>query len=121
MTLDQIIETYLRGWELGDGMLSLGVTAPDFYYDDPNTGRISREGFVDFVKDFKRAAVEMGASPGAQPFLCYRDTVIHKQGDSATIWCWWQAAGTGLQGSALIKAATAGILHEQIAYFSPLP
>ncbi len=121
MTLDQVIETYLKGWELGDGMLSLSATAAHFYYDDPNTGRITRDGFVDFVEDFKRAAIEMGASPGASPFLRYSDTVIQRNKEEATIWCWWQAQGTDLQGSALIKATSEGILHEKIAYFSRLP
>ena len=49
------IETYPEGWRRGDGSLSLTATAPGFYYDDPNTGRIERSGFVAFVEDFKAA------------------------------------------------------------------
>ncbi|MFT5111961.1 MAG: hypothetical protein ACI8P9_001284 [Parasphingorhabdus sp.] len=121
MTIDEIITTYLKGWELGDGGLSLGVTVDAFYYDDPNTGRIVRADFVAFVNDFKQAAVEMGASVNAYPFLEYSDIVIRKENDTATIWCWWHAVGTELQGSALVKASQAGILNEKIAYFSRLP
>ena len=47
------IDVYLEGWRLGDPNRSLQACTPDFYYDDPNTERISREGFVDFVEDFK--------------------------------------------------------------------
>ena len=62
MSVRQHIDTYLKGWELGDGALSLSVTADSFCYDDPNTGRIPRDEFVQFVEDFKSAAVEMGGA-----------------------------------------------------------
>ena len=119
--IDQSIETYLKGWELGDGALSLTATAPTFHYDDPNTGRILRENFVEFVNDFKQAAVDMGAAPNAHPFLLYSDTVIEHRSDHSIVWCWWQANGTELQGAAVIKVSDEGILHEKIAYFSELP
>ncbi len=121
MSVRQIIETYLKGWELGDGALSLSVTADSFCYDDPNTGRIPRNEFVDFVEDFKRAAIAMGGAEDANPFLQYSDVVIKDDELPATVWCWWQAAGTGLQGCALVKVGEEGVLHEKIAYFSRLP
>jgi len=72
----QIIETCLTGWELGDDALSLSVTADSFCYDDPNTRRIPRDEFVEFVEDFKRAAIAMGGTEDANPFLRYSDVVI---------------------------------------------
>jgi hypothetical protein len=117
----QIIDTYLRGWELGDGALSLSVTADSFYYDDPNTGSIARDDFVKFVEDFKRAAVSMGGAENANPFLQYSDIVIKDDTLPVTVWCWWQAVGTDLQGCALVKVGEQGVLHEKIAYFSRLP
>ena len=121
MSVTQTIQTYLKGWELGDAALSFSVTAPGFYYDDPNTGRIPRNEFITFVEDFKRAAVEIGGAEGARPFLRYSDTVIKDDSLPATVWCWWRAVGTDLQGCALIKVGEEGILHEKIAYFSKLP
>lgn len=121
MSVRQHIETYLKGWELGDGALSLSVTAQSFCYDDPNTGRIERDEFVQFVEDFKRAAVEMGGEKDATPFLQYSDVVIEDDELPATVWCWWQALGTELQGCALVKVGAEGVLHEKIAYFSRLP
>ncbi len=121
MSLRQIIDTYLKGWELGDGALSLSVTANSFCYDDPDTGRIPRDEFVQFVEDFKSAAVEMGGAPNANPFLQYTDLVIKDDELPATVWCWWQAVGTELQGCALLKVGKEGVLHEKIAYFSRLP
>ncbi len=121
VTIDRKIETYLEGWRLGDGALSLGATAPDFHYDDPNTGRIDRAGFVEFVEDFKTAVRALNAGVLADPFLEYTDIVIRKQANTATVWCWWRARGTEFQGSALIKVADIGVLSERIAYFSRLP
>lgn len=120
-SIGEIIETYLTGWKLGDGELSLSATAEGFYYDDPNTGRIQRDDFVEFVNDFKRAAIEMGGEVDANPFLDYTDTVIRDDEIPATVWCWWQARGTTLQGSAVIKVGQQGVLNERIAYFSKLP
>ena len=120
-SVQDIIETYLQGWMVGDGELSLSATAEGFYYDDPNTGRIQREDFVEFVNDFKKAAEEMGAEKNANPFLNYCDTVIKVDELPATVWCWWQAVGTSLQGSAVIKVDKSGVLSERIAYFSRLP
>ena len=121
MSVRQTIDTYLKGWELGDGALSLSVTADSFCYDDPNTGRIQRAAFVEFVEDFKRAAVEMGGAENANPFLQYSDVVIKDDVTPATVWCWWQAVGTELQGSARVLVGAEGVLHEKIAYFSRLP
>ena len=121
MSVRQHIDTYLKGWERGDGALSLSVTAEGFCYDDPNTGRIPRDEFVQFVEDFKTAAIEMGGEVNANPFLQYSDVVIKDDELPATVWCWWQALGTELQGCALVKVGEEGVLHEKIAYFSRLP
>ena len=121
MPIPKIIETYLKGWELGDGELSLTATADSFHYDDPNTGRIQRHELVEFVNDFKQAAVEMGGEENAVPFLNYSDVVIDYDHSPVTVWCWWHATGTSLQGCALIKVGEEGVLHEKIAYFSKLP
>ena len=121
MSVRQYIDTYLKGWELGDGALSLSVTADNFCYDDPNSGRIPRAEFVQFVEDFKSAAIDMGGAINANPFLQYTDVVIKDDELPATVWCWWQAVGTELQGSARVLVGTEGVLHEKIAYFSRLP
>ena len=121
MSVQNHIDTYLKGWELGDGEMSLTATAESFSYDDPNTGTIPRNEFVRFVEDFRRAAEEMGGEIDAVPFLQYTDVVIKDDVLPATVWCWWQAIGTELQGSARVLVGEEGVLHEKIAYFSRLP
>ncbi len=121
VTITKKIETYLEGWRLGDGVLSLSATSSEFYYDDPNTGRIKRSEFVEFVENFKSAARDLNDGVLADPFLQYTDVVVQEDGRTATVWCWWRARETELQGSALIKVAEDGVLNERIAYFSRLP
>jgi len=121
LSIDEIISTYLKGWELGEGEMSLAVTADSFTYDDPNTGTIPKPEFVAFMNDFKADAMAMGAKENAKPFLEYSDVVIDKNGPTTLVWCWWQAVGTDLQGCANIKVSDEGVLHEKIAYFSKLP
>lgn len=121
MSVRRHIETYLKGWELGDGEMSLGATANEFCYDDPNSGRIARSEFVRFVEDFRRAAEDMGGEINAVPFLQYSDVVIKDDVSPAIVWCWWQAIGTELQGCARVLVGEQGVLHEKIAYFSRLP
>ena len=114
------IETYLEGWRTGNPNLSLSATAPDFYYDDPNTGRIPREGFIEFMEAFKSDGAKLCGGKPPTPYLTYTDTVI-EEGEIHTIWCWWCVTGTEFQGSAVIKANETGILSEKIAYFTHLP
>ena len=115
------LETYLEGWRLGDGDLSLGVVKADFHYDDPNTGRIYRDGFVAFMEEFKAVAAALNGGKLGEPFLSYRDITVDETSNPHAAWCWWQATGTDLQGAALIHFDGDGIISERIAYFSKLP
>ena len=69
MTARDKLDIYLDGWRLGDGAKSYSVTKPDFFYDDPATGRVSRSEFVSFLEAFK----DMGKSEagGTLPAVSY--------------------------------------------------
>ena len=122
MSVRTHLETYLEGWRLGDGHKSLAVTTPDFYYDDPNTGRIFKDGFVAFMEAFKADAAALNGGKLGKPFLTYTNIVIQNEiPQPAIAWCWWQATDTDLEGAALIHFNENGILSERIAYFSKLP
>ncbi len=117
----QFIESYLEGWRVGDGAMSQQATATGFTYDDPNTGIIPRSGFIDFFDAFKQAAADLKGGPVSNPFLDYRDMVIDTSESIWTVWCWWHAVGTDLQGCAVIKVDEGGVQSEQIAYYTRLP
>ena len=111
------LNNYLEGWKQGNGEKSKQSTLPEFYYDDPNSSRITRENFVQFVEDFKAAAAGLCDGEVPQPFLEYSHQVIDKE----LAWCWWRVCGTTLEGSALITFNDKGVTSEKIAYFTKLP
>jgi hypothetical protein len=121
MDKQQNIDQYLEGWRIGDPALSFSATVDGFTYDDPNTGIIPRAGFVAFFNDFKQGAADLKGKPVTNPFLHYRDVVMDKNDSIWTVWCWWHAVGTDLQGCALIKVGDEGVLSEQISYYTRLP
>ena len=114
------LETYLEGWRTGDAEKSLRATAAEFFYDDPATGRVHRENFVEFVEAFKAAGAELAGGQLPSPFLQYSNLTV---GDTnpATAWCWWRVTGTDFQGAAVIRFNDDGILSERIAYFTENP
>ena len=111
------LNNYLEGWKQGNGEISIESTVPDFYYDDPNSCRITRENFVQFVEEFKAAAAQLSGGTIPQPFLDYSHQLI---GDGQA-WCWWRVRETTLEGSALITFNGKGVTSEKIAYFTKLP
>jgi len=115
------IDAYLEGWRLGDANMSLGATTPEFFYDDPNTGRIPRKDFLQFFEDFRSTVVDGRQAASGGPFLTYTDVVISEASVPPKAWCWWQATGTDFQGSALVYFGDDGVISEKIAYFSKLP
>ena len=115
------ITQYLEGWRLGNPQFSLDATVDDFYYDDPNTGRVPRDEFVDFMESFKQYGAEISDGKVPEPFLEYTDIVSETKDDITTIWCWWRVTGTNFQGSAKIYASEKGVISERIAYFTHLP
>jgi hypothetical protein len=121
MAARQHLDTYLEGWRLGDSVKSLTAVVPNFHYDDPNTGRIYRDDFVGFMEAFKADAAALNNGQIGSPFLTYTDIVIDDSTTPSTVWCWWQATGTDLQGAALIHFDESGVISERIAYFSKLP
>lgn len=111
------LNNYLEGWRQGNGEKSKESTVPEFFYDDPNSCRIPREDFVEFVEEFKAAAAELSGGKIPQPFLDYSHQVF----DDGLAWCWWRVRETTLEGSALITFSNKGVTSEKIAYFTKLP
>lgn len=118
------LEAYLEGWRTGDPVKSLGATASGFYYDDPDTGRVARSGFVAFFEAFMAAGAKMAGGQLPVPFLTYDDLTIVGRPDGGgpgIAWCWWQVTGTDFRGTACIRFDGSGVLNERIAYFTDAP
>ncbi|WP_343211557.1 hypothetical protein QEZ52_22295 (plasmid) [Aliisedimentitalea scapharcae] len=118
------LDLYLEGWRTGDADLSLSATAPAFFYDDPDTGRIRRDGFRRFFEKFRAAGAEMAGGKVPVPFLQYSDLTVVDTNPAvapAIAWCWWRVTGTEFRGAACIRFDQTGVLNERIAYFTDNP
>ena len=49
MNIQDYIAAYAEGWTVGDAEKILSAAAPDFIFDDPNAGQITRDGLADHV------------------------------------------------------------------------
>ena len=118
MSARELLETYLEGWRLGDPHLSLKAVTPDFRYDDPATGLIAPDTFVQFVEDFKAAAAELNDGVVPSPFLVYRHKAVDETVTPHVCWCWWQAGDTPMEGAALVHYDETGVRFERLAYYA---
>ncbi|MBE1281717.1 MAG: hypothetical protein GJ676_00250 [Rhodobacteraceae bacterium] len=114
------LDIYLEGWRTGDAEMSLSATSPGFFYDDPDTGRIVRSGFLRFFADFKAAGASLAGGKVPMPFLDYSDLTVVDT-NPAIAWCWWCVTGTDFRGTACIRFDQSGVLSERIAYFTSNP
>ncbi len=120
MSLIERIDSYLQGWVTGDISLLVAEAADDYYFDDPNRGRILMPAFEAYVEDIK---AEAEAFRGGRPwdrFEDLSDIVVKEQADgSVIVWFWWAIAGTPVEGMSLVKADEAGVHSETICYYAP--
>ena len=121
MAVSDYIGAYAEGWTEGDASKIIGATAPNYVFDDPNAGQISRSAFAAYFQELSSALDELRGGARQGNFLDLSEVVIQETDDGATVWCWWEAPGTGVGGSGLIKVGPNGVTSEKIAYYSKLP
>lgn len=121
MTISDFIGAYAEGWTTGDAGKIVAATAPDYVFDDPNVGQIRRDDLPDYIRDLSSALDELRGGGRDGNFLDLSEVVIDETSDGATVWCWWEAPGTGIGGSGLIKVGPQGVTSEKITYYTKLP
>ncbi len=121
MNIQDYIAAYAEGWTVGDAEKILSVAAPDFIFDDPNAGQITRDGLADYVSAFKEVAAELRDGQEGGNLMELSEVVIKDDEMPVSIWAWWVVPGTEIAGSALIKVGEEGVVSERIAYYTALP
>ena len=112
------IDTYLKGWIRGDSSLLLGQTADNYFFDDPNRGKIARADFEAYVAEIKAEAIGFRGDRQFDNFEDLTEIVTKEEGDgTVTVWFWWAIPGTPIKGSSLVKVGQAGVLSEIICYY----
>ena len=118
MNMRDRIDSYLRGWTTGDAGLLLEHTAPGFFFDDPHRARVARADYLAYVAEIKAEAEQYRAGRSFRNFENLTEIVVRDDGDgAATVWFWWEIAGTPIEGSSLVKVGKAGVLSETICYY----
>lgn len=121
MTISDFIGAYAEGWTIGDPAKIIGATAPEYVFDDPNAGEIRRDAFDEYFQALSSTLKDLRQGAGGGNFLDLTEVVINETADGATVWCWWEAPGTGIGGSGLIKVGPQGVISEKITYYTKLP
>ena len=114
-------KTYIDGWVQGDAAKALSVLADDYTYDDPDSKVYTRDTFTELMDGFKCAALEACGGRLPNPFVRVSEVVTDVVGGGLRAWCLWEIPGSGLRGSALVKADMVGIRSEVITYYTKLP
>jgi len=97
----------------------LASVADGFVFDDPaEPAPVTKSMLADYMPRWPAKAGALGAG-----FVFdIVDKVVQDRDGVLLEWYWWRLAGTGVEGSAVIKTTDAGVLSERLTYYkTPWP
>ncbi len=121
MDVADYLGKYAEGWRAGDVDTIVSALANDYVLDDPNAGKITKAGYVDYMGELKEIVTSARGFTSSGPFMKISEVITQEQDGVLTGWCWWEIPGTSIKGSGLIKANASGVISERLAYFTKLP
>ena len=104
---------YAQGWTNGDLDTILKAVTDGYTFDDPNAGKIPKNGMADYLSQMKEAVRSLRDGSLPDPFMELTEVVTQEEGGVLTAWCWFNVPGTGVQGSGLIKVGPDGVLSDR--------
>ncbi|MEM7221724.1 MAG: hypothetical protein AAF495_02010 [Pseudomonadota bacterium] len=110
----QKLDLYLQGWEELDADKVIASLDESFTYIDPSMPAPITK---DMMRDYMNQWAARSAALGGTGELSLSHTVTQAQEGELLSWTWWSFDGTEVQGAALIKAASSGVLFEKIAFY----
>lgn len=114
------LAAYSEGWINGDVDTVMPVLAEDYLLDDPHFGRIAKDGMPAYFEDLKAAVRDLRGGAEQATVMRIGEVTTREEGALLTVWLWWAAPGTALEGAGLIKIAPHGVISERLAYFTKL-
>lgn len=121
MTAADYLGMYAEGWTKGDAGTIVQAVSDDFTFDDPNTGKITKNEFAEYLAGFKETVRSMLGGDLPEPFLELSEVVTQENDGVITAWAWWVVPGTEIKGGGLIKVGAEGVRSEVITYYTKLP
>lgn len=105
---------YMQGWYNLDADLLLETTSPEFIFDDPEEPEpVTRAMLVGYMHRWDARTRALGSN---NHWILSNEVAEDKDG-ILTNWEWWELAGSGLHGAAVIQTSDEGVLFERITYF----
>ena len=120
MSASDHLGNYAKGWINGDVNLILQSLATDYILDDPNSGKISKEMFSEYLENMKETVKAINGGNLPEPFMELTEVVTSEESEMLTAWCSWSIPNTSIKGAGLIKVAAAGVYFEQLTYYTKL-
>ena len=120
MAAGDYLNQYAEGWTKGDAQIIVGSLADSFELDDPNAGKITKQGLAEYMAGMWQM-VEGIRGKTSDPLLEISELVTQEEQGVLTAWVWWAVPGTPIQGSGLIKAGDQGVLSERLCFYTKLP
>ena len=121
MTAADYLGIYAEGWTKGDADTILQAISDDYIFDDPNTGKITKNELTEYVAGMKETVRSMLGGDLSGPLLELSEVITQENDGETTAWVWWVVPGTELKGSGLIKVGAEGVRSEVLTYYTKLP
>ena len=118
MAAGEHLGRYAEGWTKGDAEIILSATADGFTFDDPNVGKVSTDGFAQYLAGVQVDVKQLTGGSLPDPYMQLTEVVTQEADGVLTAWCWWEVPGADLKGSGLIKVTDAGVQSEVITYYA---
>ena len=119
MAAGDYLNQYAEGWTKGDAQIIAGSLADNYQLDDPNAGKIDKQGFAEYLAGMWQS-VEGIRGKTSDSLIELTEIVTQEEQGVLTAWAWWTVPGTPLQGSALIKVGDQGVISERLCYFTKM-
>ncbi len=120
MSASDHLGLYAQGWATGDADLVLQAITNDYVLDDPNTGKISKDKFQDYLSEMKETVKSLRDGDLPDPFMEITEVLTSEENDVTTAWCAWSIPGTPVKGAGLIKVNSSGVFSEILTYYTSL-
>ncbi len=110
----EIRARYIQGWYRLNVDLLLETTNANFVFDDPAEPEpVTRAMLSDYMHRWDIRTRALGST---NQWVLSNEVREDKDG-ILTDWEWWELAGSGLQGTAIVQTSDEGVLLERITYF----
>ena len=105
---------YIEGWNTLDAEKLVASVTDDFLFDDPDDpAPVTKAELAAYMPRWYEKARALGGRFEFEE----TDKVVQDKDGVLLEWYWWKLAGTGVEGSAVIKTTDEGVVYERLTYY----